>query len=138
MRFMEFVLAELSSIQIIVIMGVSIFLTLFQIWEIKGKIKRRCKNKKLRNLPYFKKNWFKKIFLVGIGDVIEIEVFICNAIDKILFVLLLITGVLNLIFSINIFSIILKILLVLQLILWVVVGKILLPYWHYKDPKEKR
>ena len=77
---------------------------------------RECKrmhpSKKLREerIPYFRNNWFKKIFLVGLNGVIGKITFVLNFIATSILIAAILITVLYMIFYIEIMSIILIVL----------------------------
>ncbi len=132
-----YIMAIPSVTQIITLLVLSLTIKLHKISVITDKIKRRCHNKKLKAIPYFKQNWLKRRFLVGARRVIELEVIILNAIEIILYFVALATGIMCFFVNNSILAIVFKSSLILQCLCALIASFILHPYWHYKDPMER-
>ena len=107
---------SLTSLQTIIIFLVVLFFSGMKSWEISSNIKRKCKNQKLRGLPYFKRNFFAKILLLGLEGNIEIEIFVLNIIEKIMILIIFLICIANLVFNIDILSTIIKISIIVEFI----------------------
>ena len=132
-----YIMAIPNTTQIIAILVFSLVAKLLKISFITRKIKKRCHNKKLKEIPYFKQNWLKRRFLVGARRVIEIEVIVLNVIEIISFFITIVLGIVSFFVSNNILAIVFKSFNILHVLLAMIICYILQPSWHYKDPMER-
>ena len=112
-----------TPLQTIVCIFVVLAISCFHVFELKHKIERRCKRKRrLLKAEYFKKNWLEKLFFIGAGEIIEIELFVLNIIEKILTLFTIIIGMLHLIFYTQTLTLIFKVSVLAELIISIVFG----------------
>ena len=123
---------KLTHLQTALMLLTVLFFSSIKILEFKQIIMRRCKNKKLRSLPYFRKNFFARIFLLGLGNVIELELFVLNFIEKTNMLLISSLGILHLIFYNTVFSRMFKICILIELGLLVISGFMMGSFRPYK------
>lgn len=106
-------------------------------WAINLELKAICKNKKLRNIPYYKKRLISKMFLLGAESVLSNITIIFNYVEKISFIICILTGILHLIFYNVVISSIFKIVALIQLIALIVIGLENNAFKHYRSKERK-
>lgn len=99
-----------NKLQTIIFMILSLLGVLKNWWIINDNIKYFCrKSSKLRKSPYFKKNFIKRLFLIGAEKLTSKLNIVLYYVEIILSVIFVLFGVMNLIFFISFFKIVLKV-----------------------------